>query len=213
MRPFLSIFLLPLSLFAVEPVELNKHQAELEYLVPVSPHGREFEAAVEKILGNRWGKGTMIYNASSVGDFAVSVWEKNSQDGNHERSAKNFLTFVELSPGKNGPVAKRQIDIPIDSDFSTTVQRAFANVLLKSRYPRNEYMGADGWTVEFSVWITGLGGVYGQAWSPTKGLPKELMDIGFALAEYSKTPENERLDRRSKLIQWLQAFAKKAGGQ
>lgn len=210
MRPFLSVFVLPLSLFAVEPVEISKHHVELEYLVPVAPYGRTYEAAVERILGDRWGKGTMIYNASSVGDFAVSVWEKKSEDGNHEKPANNFVTFVEVSPGKNGPEATRQIDIPIDHDFATTVQRAFANMLLKSRYPRNEYVGADGWRVEFSVWITGLGGVYAQAWSPTKGLPKELMDIGFALAEYCKAPENERLDRRRKLIQRLQEFAKKA---
>lgn len=195
---------------AREPVELKKHHVDLEYLVPVSPHGRKYEAAVEKILGNRWGNGTMIYNASSIGDFAVSAWKKNSQGSNHDQPAKNFITFVELSPSKNGPVAVRQIDVPIDFDFATTIQRAFATMVLKSRYPLNEYLGADGWNVEFSVWITGLGGAYGQAWSPTKGLPKELVEIGFALADYCKAPESERAEKRKKLMLWLEEFAKRA---
>jgi len=95
-------------------------------------------------------------------------------------------------------------------DFAIAVQRAWAAMLLKTRYPARQYLGLDGWRTEFSVSVRGEGAVYGQLWSPSEGLPKELMDLGFALADYCKAPESERPEKRKKLMRWLEDFAKRA---
>jgi hypothetical protein len=83
-------------------------------------------------------------------------------------------------------------------------------MLLKSRYPERSFLGTDGNTVEFSVWIRGVGGVYGYTWSPSGGLTKEMVESGFVLADYCKATAAERSQRRDKVIARLTEFREKA---
>lgn len=213
----LSWFLLcafPCSAIASEPIKLPGPTVHPKYLVPVSPSGRQAEMAIERLLGDRWGNGTMIYTDSTGAAFVVSVWGKDYAKYDYDHALHNFITFIEASVEGEGDstraIAKKETDVPIDVDFATAVQRAWASLLLKTRYPTTKYLGLDGWQTEFSVSVRGTGPVYGQLWSPSEGLPKELMDVGFALADYCKTPEGERPEKRKKLMQWLENFTKRA---
>ena len=86
-------------------------------------------------------------------------------------------------------------------------------MLLQTRYPARQYRGLDGAEIEFSVFVRGLGNIYGRIWSPSAGLPKEITDIGFALANYCNAPEAERPDRRGKLVVWLNDFAQRKASE
>ncbi len=138
MKRFFILVFFTSSVIAVEPIQLKKHQTEPRYLIPVSPDGREYEAAVQRLLGNKWGKGHMICNGSAVGDLAVSVWGKGYKNYDHERSIDNFITLIKISRGKRGPISESQVNVPIDADFAVAVQRAWASMLLKTRYPQNK---------------------------------------------------------------------------
>ena len=209
----LMALLLESPAFALEPIGLVGPPTHPNYLVPVNPQAREYQKAIEDLLAGRWGDGTMIYaNSPYTGrDFAVSVWNRGSLNEESESANRCFITLVEISPGERGQaIKKRDINVPIDTEFAVAAQRAWANMLLKTRFPTSRYLGADGCQTEFSVWIRGLGGVYGQLWCPSEGLPKELMEIGFALADYCNTPESERDEKRKKLILRLNDFATSA---
>ena len=163
------------------------------------------------MLGRRHGLGTMTYQA--VGEFfAVSVWGKDYDYAHNDdkHPLHSFITYLEFASDPGDWKPKKDIDVPIDVDFAIAVQRAWATMLLKSRYPEKAFRGLDGWEVEFSVWVAGAGDIYGFAWSPEKGLPKELMDLGVSLGDYCKAPESERLGRHDKLVRRLQEFEQKA---
>jgi hypothetical protein len=210
----LLIFVVAASAIAADPVKLPGPTIEPKYLVPVDPHARQDEEAIEKLLGDRRGSGTMIYTDSTGSAFVVSVWGKDYANYDYEHALHNFVTFIEVSLQGKGDftraVAKKEMEVAIDADLAIAVQRAWAAMLLKTRYPTSQYLGLDGWQTEFSVSVRGAGTVYGQLWSPSNGLPKELMDLGFALVDYCKAPETERPERRKKLKQWLEDFAKRA---
>ncbi len=196
------------SALALEPIKLSEPPMGPKYLVPVEPFGREYEKSILALLGERWGSGTMIYY-DSTDDFVVSVWGKDYENDDHKYHLHNFVTLIEVSQTDAGAVAKSQLDVPIDVDFSVAVQRAWATMLLKTRYPIHRYLGVDGWQTEFSVAVQGAGDVYGQLWSPSEGLPKEFMDLGFALVDYCKTKESSRKEKRNKLVRRLKDFEDK----
>lgn len=207
-------FLLTRSIVAADPIKLGGAPINPKYFLPVDPHNRQDEEAIEGLLGDRRGNGTMIYTDSAGGAFVVSVWGKDYAKYDYEHPLHNFIIFIEVSlEGKGRPtaaVSKKEIQVEIDVDLAIAVQRAWAAMLLKTRYPTGRYLGLDGWQTEFSVSVRGIGGVYGQLWSPSEGLPKELMDLGFALVDYCKVPESQRPEKRKKLIYWLEDFAKRA---
>jgi hypothetical protein len=148
----------------------------------------------------------MIYTESpyAEGDFVISAWGKDRSDRDVDHPLNNFLTLIKVSPGKPGEaIPKAEIEIPIDAQLATSVEKAWTNVLLKTRYPPGPYLGLDGWQVEFSVFVRRIGTLYGQLWSPSKGVTKELMDLGFALSKYVEASEQERVLMRSKLMQRL----------
>lgn len=202
------------SAWALNPVQLDQPTIHPEHLVPVSPYGREAQVAIEKLLEKRWGEGTMIYTDSSGKAFVVSVWGKDHVEYDDDHALHNFVTLIEakLEGGADSMRAtiQQEFEIPIDVSLATAVQRAWATMLLKTRYPKNQYMDVDGSQAEFSVSIRGAGAVFGQLPSPSRGLPKEFMNLGFDLADYCKTIESERSKKREELIKRLQDFEKRA---
>lgn len=196
-------------LSAPDPVRLKYQPTDPEFFVPVSPSGRDYQEAVETILDHRWGLGTMIYDTVGV-FFAVSVWGKDYANHDSDHPLHNFVTYLQLDGASGKTKAVRDVNVPIDIDFAMAVQRAWATMLLKSRYPEKTFLGADGYSVEFSVWVRSAGAVYGYAWSPTRGLTKEMVDLGISLADYCKAPARERPQRREKLMARLKSFEKRA---
>jgi len=152
----------------------------------------------------------MIYTQSPFdgGDFVVSVWGEGEGGARKEGAVHNFITLMEVSPKANdNATARSSLDVRIDAEFAIAIQRAWATMLLKTRFPVTRYRGADGWQTEFSVFVRGIGAVYGQLWSPSEGLTKEFMDIGFALAHFCKATEAERIEKRKEMMHWLEDFA------
>lgn len=199
----ISVFSLILLIAPSAPGGTKTHP---KYLAPVNPNDRAYEQAIEKLLDGRQGRGTMIYTESpyAEGDFVISVWGKDRSDRDVDHPLNNFLTLIKVSPGKPGEaIRKAEIEIPIDAQLATSIEKAWTAILLKTRYPEGPYLGLDGWQVEFSVFVRRMGTLYGQLWSPSKGLTKELMDVGFALSKYVEASEQERVLMRNKLMQRL----------
>lgn len=174
-----------------------------KYLVPVDPSDRAYEQAIEKLLDGRQGRGTMIYTESrnAEGDFVISTWGKDRSDRDVDQPLNNFLTLIKVSPGKPGEaIRKAEIEIPIDAQLATAIEKAWTAILLKTRYPEGPYLGLDGCRVEFSVFVRRMGPLYGQLWSPSKGLTKELMDVGLALSKYVEASQQERVLMRKELM-------------
>jgi hypothetical protein len=206
---FTAVVVTAQCLAAPEPFGLKYEPTKPRFLIPASPHGRDYEEAVQKILDRRWGFGTMIYKTLDQ-FFAVSVWGKDPANDDQDHPLHKFITYLELDGASGDAKATKDLDVAIDIDFAIAVQRAWARMLLKSRYPEKSFLGADGFSAEFSVWVRSVGGVYGYTWSPSKGLPKEMVDLGFALADYCKAQAAERPKLREKLVRRLAEFEEKA---
>lgn len=202
-----AILISVLSLILLNPMSApGGATTHPEYLVPVNPNDRVYEQAIEKLLDGRQGRGMMIYTESpyAEGDFVISTWGKDRSDRDVDHPLNNFLTLIKVSPGKPGEaIRKAEIEIPIDAQLATSIEKAWTAILLKTRYPEGPYLGLDGWQVEFSVFVRRMGVLYGQLWSPSEGLTKELMDVGFALSKYVEASEQERVLMRNKLMRRL----------
>lgn len=211
-----AILMALLSLLLLSPLSAaSGATTHPEYLVPVNPNDRPYEQAIEKLLDGRQGRGTMIYMESTYaeGDFVISAWGKDRSDDDVDHPLNNFLTLIKVSPGKPGEaIREAEIEIPIDAQLAMSIEKAWAAVLLKTRYPDGPYLGLDGFQVEFSVFVRRMGTLYGQLWSPSRGLTKELMEVGLVLSKYVEASEQERVVMREKLIRRLDDLASKAQG-
>jgi len=95
-----------------------------------------------------------------------------------------------------------RVDREISLELAVAIQRAWGKMLLQTRYPSHASGGVDGVCYEFSVWVRGMGDIYGQTWSPENGLPAEMVSLGeslIGLASDKKVPEQP-------LIAKLKAF-------
>jgi hypothetical protein len=191
------------TLLAASPLDIDagdniEQPEEPQYLMPVNPGSRRYEESIQRVLGDRWGGGTMIYDDDAGGDFVISAWGKDE--------GPKTLTFMKIVQTENfGAAAKKEISVPITDDFADAIYAAWRAMLLKTRFPPRIFPHADGWTAEFSVWISGPGGVYGTA-MPIKGFAKELMDFGFELKDYCAAPEAKRKAKRDSMIPRLKDF-------
>lgn len=202
-----AILMSVLSLILLSPLSAaGGGTTHPKYFVPVNPNDRAYEQAIEKLLDGRQGRGTMIHTESTYaeGDFVISAWGKGRSDRDIDHPLNNFLTLIKVSPGKLGEaIRKAEIEIPIDTELAASIEKAWRAILLKTRYPDASYLGLDGYQVEFSVFVRGLGTLYGQLWSPSKGLTRELVDLGFALSKYVEASEQERVQMRKELMRRL----------
>lgn len=96
-------------------------------------------------------------------------------------------------------------DREISLVFAVAIQRAWGKMLLQTRYPSHASDGLDGVRYEFSVWIRGMGDLYGQTWSPETGLPAEMVSLGEALSAFATNPKSTEQN----LIARLKAFEAK----
>src|SRR5437588_12803010 len=86
------------TLVTLTIISSSPAQSYADYLMPINPV-RPYEDSVERLLGNRWGHGTMIYSdlTGVTGEsFAVSVWGRDNE--------RKRLTCLELS--RHGDAAK-----------------------------------------------------------------------------------------------------------
>lgn len=174
-------------------------QPYADYLMPINPV-RPYEESVERLLGNRWGHGTMIYSDLSgvTGQsFAISAWGKD--DG------PKTLTYLKLDREGDSAKVRNELDVAIDDGFAGAIYDAWRAMLLKTRYPDKLVVSTGGWHAEFSASIQFAGGVYGEC-APVKGFSKELMDFGFALKDYCLAGKENRKVKQDSLIPRLKDF-------
>ena len=178
-RVFLSLTcLLSWLVNAADPFELE-HGEQPNHLVPVGQNTDKYYNIVQKkLLPTSGDYGRMIYFPSFRGEFAVSVYEYESTDSANKVSQQFRITLTKATrsiwystPENNDekqqkPVEIKRSDTIIDKAFSVAIQRAWAAMLLQTRYPSKSYVGCDGSTAEFSVWVRGAGVLRGEIWSP-----------------------------------------------
>jgi hypothetical protein len=95
---------------APDPVRLKYEPTEPMFLIPVSPHGRDYQDAVENILNQRWGLGTMVYETAGE-FFAVSVWGKDYANYDHDHPLHSFITYLKLDGAGADAKATKDIDV------------------------------------------------------------------------------------------------------
>lgn len=167
------------------------------YLMPINPV-RPFEQSVERLLGKRWGRGTMIYRDVMEQSFAISAWGGDNKP--------KTLTYLKLTREGESTRVIAEANVAIDDEFAEGIEEAWSAMLLKTRYPDKLFSSNHGWDVEFSAWIQYAGGVYGRG-TPIMGVSKELMDFGFTLRDYCLADQQKRQTERDELIPRLKEFA------
>lgn len=197
---FLILALADVAAFAQTPPPEGPPAPAPSYLMPITAY-RPLEGSVEKLLGNRWGWATMIYEGTYSGkDFVVSVWGANNKP--------KTLTLIRFDHYETRAKSKSEISVPIDQDFVDAINEAWSAMLLKTRYPNKVGLVADAWTVEFSASVSGAGAVYGVDHTDT-GFSKELVDFGFELRDYCDAKEKDRKAKRDAMIPRLKDFAQR----
>jgi hypothetical protein len=188
------------SVFAQTPPPDGPPLPAPSYLMPITAY-RPLEESVEKLLGNRWGWATMIYEGThSDKDFVVSVWGANNKP--------KTLTIIRFDHNGEQAKSKSEINVPVDDDFVDAIREAWSAMLLKTRYPDNVGPVADGWTVEFSASVSRVGSAYGVDHTG-RGLSKELVSFGFELRDYCEAKEKDRKVKRDSMIPRLKEFAER----
>ena len=98
-----------------------------------------------------------------------------------------------------------KIDREISLELAIQIQRSWAKMLQHTKYPAKSSGGLDGTTCYFSVWVKGLGYLYGETRSHENGLPGEMISIGHELEKLTINKEA----KEQPLIEHLLCFEAK----
>ena len=221
---FLTLFSLALSGVAAEratnPIE-SDYGKQPNHLEPISPElepslGAYNQLLQKRLLPKMGDFGTFVFLPSFSGEMAVAIYGTDYTKSIPEeprsfriavmRANKSLWNSMQDSKKRNQPVRVTRTEIAIDRELAVAIQRAWASMLLRTRYPSKAYRGLDGFTARFSVFVSGLGQLYGETWSPRHGLPKEFVELGFAVVQYASANPEHRAKIRDKLVYRLQRF-------
>jgi hypothetical protein len=111
---------------------------------------------------------------------------------------------------------KTDAEIQISEALASVVYDLWVNALLEVRYERRQHGGFDGETYIFSTFVTSLGWMHGNTWSPSGDLPTTwMMNAGKKLIAFAhdekrdaKTTEAELTVLRDKLYQYIKKHGK-----
>lgn len=95
----------------------------------------------------------------------------------------------------------------ISKSLAAAIQRAWAQTILKTRYPDHSSQGLDGAIYYFSTFILGYGDIEGQTWSPRSGATAKMVELGGAMLHLALNEEEkeEPLIERFKELEKLGA--------
>jgi hypothetical protein len=139
--------------------------------------------------------------------YCVSVGEADDRGGYFITATSTVKAGVgveeseaAMATADTAPVieVKRQISAPL----AIAIQRVWARVILKTRYPAHPSDGLDGATYDFSVFVRGYGFVEGQTWSPRTGVPAKMVELGEVL----RVLANDEQEKEEPLIERLKKF-------
>lgn len=203
---------------SAEPFEAD-YGKQPNHLEPLSPAPDAYDDLLRRrLLVVGGGYGTFVYRPSFAGEMIVAVYKDLSNPAVRTfqitvtRAAKSLWYSMPRNNDehRSKPVQIIRTDTKIDAELAVASQRAWASMLLRTRYPAKADHGVDGYTAQFSVFVQNLGEIHGETWSPDRGLPKEFVELGFALAEYAAATPKERMASRPKLLKRLRTFERKA---
>lgn len=118
----------------------------------------------------------------------------------HERLYSITATVAPDEPKESSqtPRWERQIS----HELAVAIQRAWARMLLLTRYPAGVSRGLDGTLYRFSTFVRGMGVLEGETWSPDEGLPAEMAGLGKSIRDLAVNQSGSE----EELIARLQAF-------
>ncbi|MBI5397821.1 MAG: hypothetical protein HZA91_21180 [Verrucomicrobia bacterium] len=104
----------------------------------------------------------------------------------HKEYPKGYKGPMELDHRKDVRVDRKRIEI--DQSLAQELKKCWMAALRKTRYPDKDYRGADGATYQFYCDFD----YFGETWSPTTGVPANLVALADRLGKLVRSAPNER---------------------
>lgn len=103
-----------------------------------------------------------------------------------------------------------QHELEVSVRLASSIQRAWGNMLMLTRYPEKAYIGNDGLTIQFGASAGNLGFLRGEIWSPELGLPAEIAAFGEKLMEIATKEAPLEKAQEDELVAKLDEFTTRA---
>ena len=214
---------------AADFYEVMHSKGEPKYLVPVDGGWYEDEEQIAKYLFVTDGDfGRMVGKVSFEPEFCLSVHAdipKSSIEKHREQSLvpdeeKTYVMTLTLAlesiwdsrasnNGQTNEIKVSRIDRSISLDLAVAIQRVWGKALQLTRYASGSHGGYDGATYQFSVWVRGLGIMQGETWTPQRGLPRELVNMGNDLIAFVRQDAKGKQMTEQELIKKLKKLESK----
>jgi hypothetical protein len=221
----LLIVLLPLTGHADKFFEVEDGD-EPNHLTPLNPPDAYDERLAKHLFLTDGQFGRFLARPSFGAESCVSVHAEIPEEAKkkyHDEFAvpddeqKYFITVTRASESlwysmprnneekKAKEVKITRVDREISLELAIAIQRAWGRMLQHTRYPAKASLGFDGITYHFSVWVRGLGDLYGRTWTPQGGLTAEIAALGNELTTFC----TDKHAAEKPLIEKLKAFEAK----
>ena len=186
----------------IEPSNPN----HLEPIPAYEPYGYD-QAVFSSLLGKEPGEIWMIGKPSFSPEYAVilrnklppsaSEFDKKNDSGKwvveYAEVKKQIWRWKELDSGTiildikaTKEVTRRRAEVT--REFAELMIGAWKSVLRQTRYTDHGYRGCDGATFQFYCRYN----LFGEIWSPTSGIPKQITDLGHKLGEVARAEAKGR---------------------
>lgn len=200
----LLIALLPLPAHADKFFEVEDGD-EPNHLTPEGPPDAYGERVAKHLFLTDGRFGRFIARPSFGAESCVSVHAEISEEAVKKHGGwwavpadeqKYIITVTRASASlwysmprnneekKAKEVKVTRMDREISLELAVAIQRAWGRMLQHTKYPAKASMGFDGITYHFSVWVRGLGDLYGRTWTPQGGLTADIAALGNELATF-----------------------------
>jgi len=207
----------------------GERRAKPNHLVPVFSAFPEYQKRIaDHLLVTSSSHGLMISRPSFRGESAIAIYAKISEDvlAKHENSEvlvpdsekSFFITYTQAKeslwysmPKRNEEKRESKVeiqrhDLQISPSIALAIQRAWGRMLVQTRKPKRSYMGLDGATYEFGVFVRDRGFLRGQTWSPDSGLPAIMVELGEKLRQLAREGKSFTLEQEKGLLKELSEF-------
>jgi len=189
----------------------------MNYLEPISSYlfaydnSQSYSIRIGRLLCTSHGNDCqvkMLVLPSFECEYMFSLKQKN---GNYYIQASKANKQIYSNKNlKNKEITKGSRECSIK--MADELKKLWCDVLLKTRYPQERSRGYDGISYYFSAFKSGgahggppdksaIGWVEGKTWSPSKGLPFDMVEIGNRCFSYAYDQETSEEDIISLIIE------------
>jgi hypothetical protein len=194
------LFCLTASFISLSVSANSKHLEPLPFIAP-SP-------VITSLLHGTSPKLWMIVLPSSSTQYAIILDEEDEyKETTTGYEITNRQFFIKYASFKQRPKIKRQTDrhvgeyeeinisddiehyeLRLDEGFASTIEEAWASVLIQTKYPENRGYRLGGGT----TYVFNCERYYGRITSPNSGLPAMLVELGSKLSLLAKSSDKDR---------------------